>query len=219
MIEKPYVYPNSDIIGELKNLCIKIPLLHALQDIPIYAKMIKELCGKNPLRKTKNPSIVQVVGILSNLILGKHEPVKYTDPGNPVVTVQIQGYLFPNTLVDLGAVINILTIETCNVLGITSFEPTSIMLEFFYRSVVKPVGTLQDIAISVDSWEYPTDFLVINPRSRLDGQPLILGIPWLATTDAHIGCRIGHMTIARWNDTKNLIMYPPAKPSLPVIHQ
>jgi hypothetical protein len=219
MIEKPVVYPNFDIVGELKNLYVKIPLLQALQDIPIYAKTIKELCGKKPVRKAKNPSIVHVVGALSDLILGKQEPVKYTDPGNPMVTVQIQGCFFPNTLVDLGAAINILTIETCNTLGITSFEPTSIMLQLADRSVVKPVGTLQDIAISVDSWEYPADFLVINPRSGLDGHPLILGRPWLTTTDAYIGCRTGNMTISRGSATKNLILYPPAKPSLPIIHQ
>jgi hypothetical protein len=56
-------------------------------------KTIKELCGKNPGRKTKNPSTVHVVGTLSDLILGKKEPVKYIDPGNPVVKVQIQGFL------------------------------------------------------------------------------------------------------------------------------
>jgi hypothetical protein len=153
MIEKPNVYPNFDIIRELKNLCVKIPLLQALQDIPIYAKIIKELCGKKPRRKTKNPSIVHVVGTLSNIILGKHEPVKYIYPWNLVVTIQIQGCFFPNTLVDLGETINIMTIKTCNVLGITSFKPTSTMLELVDRSMVKPVGTLQDIAISIDSWE------------------------------------------------------------------
>jgi hypothetical protein len=56
MIEKPVVYPNFDIVGELKNLYIKIPLLQALQYIPIYAKTIKELCGRNPVKKIKNPS-------------------------------------------------------------------------------------------------------------------------------------------------------------------
>ena len=30
-------------------------------------------------------------------------PVKYEDPGNPIVTVQINGQFFPNALVDLGA--------------------------------------------------------------------------------------------------------------------
>jgi hypothetical protein len=214
MIEKPIVYPNFDIVGELKNLYVKIPLLQALQDIPIYAKTIKELCGRKPVRKIKNSSsTVRVVGALSDLILGRQEPVKYADPGNPIVTVQIQGCSFPNTLVDLGAAINILTMETCNTLGFDSFEPTPIMLQLVDRSVVRPVDTLHDIAISVDSWEYPADFLIINPRSGLEGHPLILGRPWLATVDAYIGCRMGNMTISRGGVTKNLILYPPAKPS------
>jgi hypothetical protein len=90
MIEKPTIYPNFDIVGELKNLYIKIPLLQALQDIPIYAKMIKELCGRKPVRKIKKPSsTVCVVGALSDLILGRQELVKYADSGNPIVTVQI----------------------------------------------------------------------------------------------------------------------------------
>ena len=130
MIEKSTVYPSFDIVGELKNLYIKIPLLQALRDIPIYAKTIKELCGRKPVRKIKDPtSTICVVGALSDLILGRQEPVKYADPGNPIVTVQIQGCSFPNTLVDLGAAINILTMETYNALGLHSFDPTSIMLQ------------------------------------------------------------------------------------------
>jgi hypothetical protein len=90
MIEKSVVYPNFDVVGELKNLYIKITLLQALQDIPIYAKMIKELCGRKPVKKIKDPSsTVCMVGALSDLILGRQEPVKYVDPGNPIVTVQI----------------------------------------------------------------------------------------------------------------------------------
>jgi hypothetical protein len=90
MIEKLTIYPNFNLVGELKNLYIKIPLLQALQDIPIYAKTIKELCGRKPVRKIKNPSsTVCLVGALSNLILGRQEPVKYADLGNPIVTVQI----------------------------------------------------------------------------------------------------------------------------------
>ena len=90
MIEKPAIYHNFDIVGELNYLYIKISLLQALQDIPIYAKTIKELCGRKPIRKIKNSSsIVHIVGVLSDLILGRQEPVKYADPGNPIVTVQI----------------------------------------------------------------------------------------------------------------------------------
>jgi hypothetical protein len=103
MISKPVIYPNFDIVGELKNLYVKIPLLQALQDIPIYAKTIKELCGRNPIRKIKNSSsTVCVLGALSDLFLGRQEPIKYADPGNPIVTVHIHGCSFPNTLVIWG---------------------------------------------------------------------------------------------------------------------
>jgi len=64
--------------------------------------------------------------------------------------------------------------------------------------------------VSVDSWEYPTNFLIINPKTRLDGHPLILGKTSLATTDAYIGYRQGNMTITRAPNIKNLALYPPA---------
>ena len=50
-LPRPIINPDFDILGELRNLCIKIPLLQAIQDITIYAKTIKELCGKKKLRK------------------------------------------------------------------------------------------------------------------------------------------------------------------------
>ena len=71
--------------------------------------------------------------------------------------------------------------------------------------------------VSVDLWEYPTDFLVINPKNRLEGHPLILGRPWLATEDAYISCQTGSMMISRGNSVKKIFIYPPAKPSLPTI--
>jgi len=151
MITKPSIYLEFDIVGELKIMCIKIALLQAIRDIPIYAKMIKELCGKRPRRKRKDPPTVHVVGTLSDLILGKQVLVKYEDPGSLVVTIQIQGYTFPNTLVVLGAIINLMNYEPYNVLGITTLKPTSTLLELADRLVIKSEGTLEDITASVDS--------------------------------------------------------------------
>jgi len=37
------------------------------------------------------------------------------------------------------------------------------------------------------------------------------------TTDAYIGCQEGNMTIAKEDAIKNLVLYPPAKPSLPIL--
>ena len=79
VIPRPIQQPNFDILGELQNLYIKISFLQAIQDIPIYAKTIKELCIKKPRRNiTTNPR-VQVVGTLSDLLSGKETPIKYVD--------------------------------------------------------------------------------------------------------------------------------------------
>lgn len=105
----PVAYPKFDLVGELKNIFIKIPLLQAIQDIPIYAKTIKKLCPKTSVRKAKSPPTIHVVGTLFNFLLGGENLIKYEDLGNLIVIVQIYGHYFPNTLVDLGAAINILT--------------------------------------------------------------------------------------------------------------
>jgi len=83
--------------------------------------------------------------------------------------------------------------------------------------MVRPEGTLQDIMASVDSWEYLVDFLVINPKSRFDGHPLILAQPWLVTVDEYIVCQRGNMTIEKGDVVKNLILYPPTKSSFPIV--
>ena len=57
---------------------------------------------KKKIKKTMATPIVHVVGTLSDLLLGRESLVKYEDPGNPIVTVQISGHSFPNTLFDLG---------------------------------------------------------------------------------------------------------------------
>jgi len=36
--------PDFDVLNELTNVCVKIPLLQAIKDIPIYTKAVKELC-------------------------------------------------------------------------------------------------------------------------------------------------------------------------------
>jgi hypothetical protein len=54
---------------ELRNICVKIPLLQAIRDIPIYANILRDLCIKNPGRKRKEPYVIQVVRQLSEFIL------------------------------------------------------------------------------------------------------------------------------------------------------
>jgi len=79
--------PAFNILGELQNLYVKIPLLQALRDVPIYARTVRDVCIKKPGRKAKDPLTVHVMGELTALMTEKDPPVKYGDPGHPTVTV------------------------------------------------------------------------------------------------------------------------------------
>ena len=136
---------------------------------------------------------------------------KYVDPGIPMVTISINKFSVPNTLIDLGAAINVMTTETMKHLNLNNIRPTTTVLELADRSKVVPEGILEDIIVSLDSWEYPVDFLILQPKKNLGGHPLILGRPWLATADAYIGCRSGSMIIAHGDERKHVTLYPPAQ--------
>ena len=116
-------------------------------------------------------------------------------------------------MVDLGAAINVITAKTMCALGLRNLKHTPTMLELADQSIVKPVGKLEDIKISVDSWHYPLDFLVLQTQPPVGGHPLILGRPWLATTDTYIGCQYRYMIISNGQNTKNLVLYPPTEPN------
>jgi len=206
----PMCIPQFDVLDELKNVYIKIPLLQAIKDITIYTKAIKELCLKNPIRKRIDPQTIHVIRHLAGLMTNTVSMEKYVDPGIPKVTTIIKNIHIPNTLIDLGAAINVMTLETMKTLQLINLQHTTIVLELADRSKVIPEGILEDIIVSLDSWEYPVDFLVLQPKSNLGGHPIILGRPWSTTADAFIGCRSGNMIISRGIERKQLTLYPSA---------
>ena len=83
-----------------------------------------------------------------------------------------------------------------------SLRKTMTVLQLADRSIVTLKGILEDVMVSIDSWEYPADFLVLQPKAKLTGYPLILGRPWLATVNAYISCRTGNMTIKNGHMSK-----------------
>ena len=54
-------------------------------------------------------------------------------------------------------------------------RPTPSILELADRTTVKPTGVLDDIVVSVTSWEYLLKFMVIESKDPSKGHPIILG--------------------------------------------
>eukprot|EP00253_Pinus_taeda_P016231 PITA_16231 len=126
------------------------------------------------------------MGDLAALISRKAPPMKYGDPGHPTVTIQVKNVI----------------------------RETPTILELADRSTIKPEGVIEDLIISVEYWNYPADFFVLQTKTKLGGHPLILGRPWLATTYAFINCRSGSMKISNGSEAKQLTLYPHATPMI-----
>lgn len=120
--------PKFDLMDELNNVCVKILLLQELKDIPIYAKVVKDLCTRNPGKKKQDPKIIHVIGQLAELMLGTIITPKYGDLRSPLVTIAIYNTSISNVLVDLRAAINIMSYEIMIKIGCTEARPTRIVL-------------------------------------------------------------------------------------------
>lgn len=92
-------------------MTVKIPLLDAIKQLPIYTKAIKEACIKKKGRKKKDPKTIHFLIQLSDMMLENMIVPKYSNPGSLVVTVTIHGMQIQNALVDLGASINVMKKE------------------------------------------------------------------------------------------------------------
>ncbi|KAL6326255.1 hypothetical protein AAG906_004752 [Vitis piasezkii] len=96
------------------------------------------------------------------------------------------------SLLDLGACVNLLPYSVYKQLGLGELKPTSITLSLADRSVKIPRGMIEDVLIQVDKFYYPVDFVVLDTDSVAKGTnciPIILGRPFLATSNAIINCR------------------------------
>jgi len=182
---------------------VQIQLLQAIKYVPIYNRLIKEKCFRNPGIQKRDAPTINVIGQLSNLMFGHTIYPKYLYPGSLVVDVHINGTMVPHTFIDLGAAINVMTKDTMLKLNLQgSLRETMMVLQLVDCSTVTPEGFVEDVMISIDSWEYPIDFLVLQRKAKLNGYPLILGIPSLAIADAYISCQVGNMTIKNGHMSK-----------------
>jgi len=62
---------------------INVPLLDAIQQVPSYAKFLKDMCTKK--RKMNVSKKVYLASNISELLTGPI-PIKYKDPGSPTIS-------------------------------------------------------------------------------------------------------------------------------------
>jgi hypothetical protein len=184
-----------------KQVKINIPLLDAIQQVPAYTKFLKDLCTQK--RKSRNhiPKKVLLTEHVSSLIQ-HNTPPKFKDPGAPTISCIIGQKEIDKALLDLGAGVNLLPYSVYQQLGLGELKPTTVILQLADRSIKKPRGIIEDVIIKGDKFFFPVDFIVQDTEPVPHPEkliPVILGRPFLATTNACINCRTGVMEISFGN--------------------
>ena len=197
----------AGILEVLRQVKVNIPLLDLINQVPAYAKFLKDLCIiKKELGIEKKAFLTEHI---SALIQSKY-PVKYKDPGSPTIPVNIGGNCINKALLDLGASVNLMPYSVYKHLGLGELKPTSITLSLVDRSVKIPKGIVEDVLVKIDKFYYPVDFVVldIEPSSNEPNHvPIILGRPFLATANAIINCRNGLMKLTFGDMTLELNIF------------
>ncbi|WJZ98617.1 hypothetical protein VitviT2T_017129 [Vitis vinifera] len=131
----------------------------------------------------------------------------------------IGGTLVEKALLDLGASVNLLPYSIYKQLGLGELKPTPITLSLADGSMKIPRGMIEDVLVQVDNFYYPVVFFVFDTDpivKETNYVPIILGRPFLATSNAIINYRNGLMQLMFDNMTLELnIFYISKKPINP----
>ena len=186
---------------------VNIPLLDMIKQVLTYAKFLKDLCTvKKGFGIEKKAFLTEQV----SAIIKSKTPMKYKDPRSPTISVNIGGTCIDNALLDLGSSVNLLPYSVYKQLGLGELKPTNNTLSLADRSIKIPKGIVEDVLVKVDKFYYPVDFVVLDTEPIASGPnhvPIILGRPFLATSNAIINCRNGVMQLTFGNMTLELNIF------------
>ena len=190
---KKKITNQAEIWEVLRQVKVNIPLFDMIKQVLTYAKFLKDLCTvKRGLDIEKKAFLTEQV----SAIIQSKTLVKYKDPGSPTISVNIGGTCIDKALLDLGASVNLLPYSVYKQLGLGELKPTNITLSLADRSIKIPKGIVKDVLVKVGKFYYPVDFVVLDTEPIASGPnnvPIILGRPFLATSNAIINFRNGVM--------------------------
>ncbi|XP_070036562.1 uncharacterized protein [Nicotiana tomentosiformis] len=161
-----------------KGISINVPLVEALEQMPCYAKFIKDLVTK---KRSMNFETVKVNHQVSAIVHSMAP--KLEDPSAFTIPCTIESANFAQSLCDLGASINFMPYSMFKTLGIGKPRPIFMRLQMADRTIKSPLGLIEDVLVRVDKFILPTDFVILDCEVDYE-VPIIIGRPFLATGKA-----------------------------------
>ena len=178
-------------LGIFKQLHINIPFIEALEQMPQYAKFLKEMLSKK--RRFGDYETVALTEECSAILLNKLPPKK-RDPWSFSIPCMIGEKFQGGALCDLGSSVNLMPLSVFRKLQLGEAQPTSVTLQLADRSLAYPKGIIEDVLIKVDKFILPADFIVLDCEEDAE-LPLIVVRPFLATARTLIDVEKGEIKL------------------------
>ncbi|GJW13129.1 reverse transcriptase domain-containing protein, partial [Tanacetum coccineum] len=161
---------------------INVPLVDVLAIMPNYGKFLKELISN----KHKIEQIfVAFLSDESSAMIQNKVPPKLRDPESFLIPCNFNKTFSCNALADLGASINLMPYSLYAKLSLETLKPTKMSVRLAERSFQYPVRIAENMLVEVSKFTFPADFVILEMKED-SKVPLILGRPFLHTTDAVI---------------------------------
>ncbi|XP_028230810.1 uncharacterized protein LOC114411277 [Glycine soja] len=160
-----------------KKLEITLPFGEALQQMPLYAKFLKDMLTKK--NQYIHSDTIVVEGNFS-VVIQHILPPKHKDPRSVTILCSIGEVAVRKALINLGASINLMPLSMCRRLGELEIMPTRMTLQLADCSFIRPYGVIEDVLVRVKHLIFSADFIVMDIEEDVE-IPLILGRPFMST--------------------------------------
>ena len=149
----------SKFLEIFKKIEINIPFAEAINQMPNYAKFLKEiLCKKKKITEEGVVNLTTTFIVVIQRIL----PAKMKDLGSFTIPCSIGEYDFKKALCDSEASINLMPLSVVQGLSLGELTPTTIILQIADRSMAQPEGVLEDVLVKVGKFIFLVDFVVMK---------------------------------------------------------
>ncbi|XP_070007398.1 uncharacterized protein [Nicotiana sylvestris] len=178
----------KNFIDMMKSLSINVPSVEALEQMPSYAKFMKDLVKK---KRSMNCETIKLTHQVREIVHSMAPKVE--DPNAFTIPCTIGSVEFAKAHCVLGASINLMPYFVFKTLGIGKPRPTSMRLQMADSTMKRPLGVIDDILVHVDKFILPTNFVIRDCEVYYE-VPINLGRPFLDTGKALVDVEAEELT-------------------------
>ncbi|XP_025664669.1 uncharacterized protein [Arachis hypogaea] len=183
MVKKAKKAPEFDLnmVQIFKKVEVIILLFDAIQQVPKYAKFLKDLCThKEMIGNLETLSLDSSISSLINSI-----PKKYSDSGLCLVSCWIVGVAFYDCMGDLGACVSIMSLLVFARLKLSPLKRLPARFVLANKSVIIVAGIAKDVLVHIKDLVFPVDFYILEIPPTDYGKPssILLGRPFFKTSE------------------------------------